>query len=167
MPNFVLVRHGESRLNVVNRQSRVFCGQVDTPLTERGREQARTVGKMLAAWADLRISAAISSALGRCRESLDLILQELPYDVQRLADSSELNERSLGAFEGCQADAVYAQYPQYRDDPNFNQFDRHFVQKAPGGENLREVTERAWAVIERLDKLHEGNVLIVSHAMRD
>jgi broad specificity phosphatase PhoE len=163
MQHFILVRHGESQLNVVNRQSRVFCGQVDTPLTERGREQARTAGKVLAAWADLRISTAISSALGRCRESLDLMLQELPYDVQRLADSPALNERSLGAFEGCQADAVYARYPPYRDDPNLNQFDRHFVQKAPGGENLREVTERAWAVIERLDKLREDNVLIVSH----
>ena len=85
MPHFILIRHGESQLNVINRQSRVFCGQVDTPLTERGREQARTAGKVLAAWADLRISAAISSALGRCRESLDLILQELPYPVQRLA----------------------------------------------------------------------------------
>lgn len=57
----------------------------------------------------------------------------------------------LRDVEGCQADAVYAQYPPYRDDPNLNQFDRHFVQKAPGGENLREVTERAWAFIERLD----------------
>ncbi|MCY2986417.1 MAG: phosphoglycerate mutase family protein, partial [Planctomycetota bacterium] len=40
MSHLVFVRHGESVLNVVNRQTRVFCGQIDTPLTEHGREQA-------------------------------------------------------------------------------------------------------------------------------
>ena len=52
MFHFVLVRHGESQLNVLNRKARVFCGQTDTPLTDRGREQARTAGKMLAARLD-------------------------------------------------------------------------------------------------------------------
>ncbi|MCY2990324.1 MAG: histidine phosphatase family protein [Planctomycetota bacterium] len=68
----------------------------------------------------LRIQAAISSTLSRCRETLDLILRELPYSVERLADSSALNERSLGDFDGRRAEDVYTEFPQYRDDPNFN-----------------------------------------------
>jgi broad specificity phosphatase PhoE len=163
MAHFVIIRHGESVLNVVNQQGRVFCGQTETPLTERGREQARVAGRQLAAWKDLVITTAISSALERTRQTLDLMLPELPYAVRRLPDSPALNERSLGLFDGCRAADVYAQHPQYRDDPAFNQFDNHFTQKAPGGENLREVTDRAWAVIEELDRSHAGDILIVSH----
>jgi broad specificity phosphatase PhoE len=58
---------------------------------------------------------------------------------------------------------VFAEHPQYRDDPALNQFDNHFSQKAPGGENLLEVTERAWPVIERLDRDYRGDILVVSH----
>ncbi len=163
MSHLVFVRHGESVLNVVNRQTRVFCGQIETPLTEHGREQARTVGQQLSARGELRIQAAISSMLSRCRETLDSILQELPYSVERLADSAALNERSLGDFDGRRAEDVYTEFPQYRDDPNFNQFDNHFVQKAPGGENLWDVTERAWPVIEELEKSRAGVILVVSH----
>ncbi len=163
MSHLVFVRHGESVLNVVNRQSRVFCGQTETPLTERGREQARNVGRQLAARKEFTFTTAISSALERASQTLELLLAELPYPVQRMPDSPGLNERSLGSFDGCQAAEVYAAHPQYRDNPEFNQFDNHFIQKAPGGENLREVTERAWPIIEELDRSYAGDILIVSH----
>jgi broad specificity phosphatase PhoE len=163
MSHFVFVRHGESLLNVVNRQTRVFCGQIETPLTEHGRQQARIVGQQLSTCRELRIQTAISSTLSRSCETLDLILQELPYPVERLPNSSALNERSLGNFDGQRAEDVYTEFPQYRDDPNFNQFDNHFVQKAPGGENLRDVTARAWPVIEELEKSRAGVILVVSH----
>jgi probable phosphoglycerate mutase len=192
MAHFVFIRHGESVLNVENRQVRVFCGQAETPLTERGREQARVVGKQLAARNDLVLTTAISSALERASQTLDLMLSELacttgqpvwsnsapiparcggaasvaaqpPHVARRLPDSPALNERSLGLFDGCRAPDVYAQHPEYRDDPALNQFDNHFTQKAPGGENLREVTERAWPVIEELDRSYAGDILIVSH----
>jgi hypothetical protein len=34
MSHLILLRHGESQLNVVNRQKRVYCGQYETPLTK-------------------------------------------------------------------------------------------------------------------------------------
>lgn len=163
MPHFIFIRHGESQLNVANRQARVFCGQTETPLTHRGREQARTTGRVLAAWTDLRISVAVSSALSRCRETMDLILLELPYPVERLPDSHSLKERSLGDFDGCLAEEVYARHPQFLSAPELNRFDNDFIQKAPGGENLRDVTARAWAAVQKLHRCYAGNVLIVSH----
>jgi len=132
-------------------------------LTERGREQARTAGRMLAIRSEFRIQAAVSSALSRCRETLDLILPELPYPVQRLADSPDLNERSLGEFEGRRDEDVYAELPEYRDDPALNQFDNHPTQKSPGGESLNDVARRTWVVVARLDETYSGDVLIVSH----
>jgi 2,3-bisphosphoglycerate-dependent phosphoglycerate mutase len=163
MEHFIFVRHGESALNVINRQDRTFCGQMETPLTARGREQAVTAGRLLAAWNGASITTAVSSALDRARETLDLILPELPNDVRRLPDAAGLNERSLGLFDARRASDVFVEHPQYRDDPAMNQFDNHFSQKAPGGENLREVTERAWPVIEQLNHIHRGDILVVSH----
>ena len=163
MEHFIFVRHGESVLNVINRQERTFCGQMETPLTERGRAQAVTAGRLLAAWNGASITTAVSSTLERARETLDLILPELPHAVRRLPDDTGLNERSLGMFDARRASDVFAEHPQYRDDPALNQFDNHFFQKAPGGENLQEVTERAWPVIERLDRTCRGDVLVVSH----
>jgi len=51
----------------------------------------------------------------------------------------------------------------HRDDPASNRFDNDFVQKAPGGENLQDVTDRAWPVIVDLEQSTVGDVLIVSH----
>jgi len=142
---------------------RIFCGQSDTPLTDVGRQQASAVGKELAARGDVRIERAISSTLSRTMETLDLILKELPNGVERCATSSALNERSLGVFEGRVATEVYNEYPEYRDDPNFNQFQYDFTQKAPGGENLKEVIARAWPAVQGLEAECDGDILVVSH----
>ncbi|MBC8872526.1 MAG: histidine phosphatase family protein [Planctomycetes bacterium] len=163
MSHLVFVRHGESELNVTNRDGRIFCGQTNTPLTDFGRQQASDVGDALAARAELRIERAVSSALSRCRDTLDLILRRMPNGVECLPDSSALNERSLGKFEGRNAEDVYAEFPEYRDDPKFNQFQYNFTQKAPEGENLKEVTDRAWPVVRELEKACAGDILIVSH----
>jgi len=163
MSHLIFIRHGESKLNVANRDGRIFCGQTNTPLTDFGRQQASDVGDVLAARADLQIERAICSALSRCRDTLDLILRKLPNGVERLPESSALNERSLGKFEGRNAEDVYAEFPEYRDDPKFNQFQYNFTQKAPKGENLREVTDRAWPVVRELEAACTGDILIVSH----
>ena len=90
-------------------------------------------------------------------------MRKLPYGVERLPDSPALNERSLGRFEGRSAEEVYAESPEYRDDPKFNQFQYNFTQKAPEGENLKEVTDRAWPVVRELEAACTGDILIVSH----
>ncbi|WP_284246686.1 histidine phosphatase family protein, partial [Methylobacterium haplocladii] len=41
--SLILVRHGESTANAAG----AFTGRLDVPLTERGREQARAVGRRL------------------------------------------------------------------------------------------------------------------------
>jgi broad specificity phosphatase PhoE len=163
MTHLILVRHGESELNVVNRHTRTFCGQFDTPLTERGRQQARDAARRLLEFDFLRITRAVSAALPRAHETLDLILQGLAAEILRLDSHALLNERSLGAFEGLTEADVFAQYPHYRDDPKFRDFQNCFVQKAPGGENLAEVTARAWPVVAALLAENAGDILVVAH----
>jgi 2,3-bisphosphoglycerate-dependent phosphoglycerate mutase len=163
MSHLILVRHGESELNVVNRTRRVFCGQFETPLTEHGREQARSAGRTIASRPQLHVRWVISSLHERSRETLALIVEQLPQAVEVLDGHAALNERSLGQFEGRHEEEVFAQHPHYRDDSAYSSFQNHFVQKALDGENLADVTERAWPCIESLVAERAGDLLVVSH----
>lgn len=165
MAYVVLVRHGESELNASNRRGeKYFCGQFETPLTDRGKQQARDVGKQLALSRDVRIQFAVSSALRRAVETLQIITSELPPPLTILPPLAGFNERSLGEFEGRTEAEVYREFPQYRDNPNFNRFRSDFHQRAPGGENLSEVSERVWATWQAVQKQISGDILIVAHS---
>ena len=150
MSHLILLRHGESQLNVLNRQKRVYCGQYETPLTDFGREQARAAGRQLAERPHLRIERAVSSHHERSRETLQLALAQLLHPVELLPPVAGLNERSLGQFEGLAEEDVFRDHPQYRDHDDFKRFMNCFVQKAPEGENLAEVSVRAWRAVEQL-----------------
>src|SRR5919201_5393932 len=64
----VLVRHAQSTWNVLGR----IQGQLDPPLSERGREQAQRLGERLSAQ---RWAAFYSSDLARAWETAELIAQ--------------------------------------------------------------------------------------------
>jgi broad specificity phosphatase PhoE len=163
MRHLVLVRHGESELNAINRQKRVFCGQFETPLTPRGREQALEAAQRLLELDYLKLQLAISSPLERAKETLQLILSRLSAGIDLLPPSPGLMERSHGVFEGKAEEQAFLEHPAYRDDPNFNCFMDHFHQHAPGGESLAVVTDRVWSVIAGLVESEGGDVVIVSH----
>jgi len=91
----VVVRHGESTNNVVER----FTGWRDVELTARGREQARAAGQVLAA-RGVAFAAVFTSMLRRAIESADLMLLACGQTgVPRRADW-RLNERHFGALQG-------------------------------------------------------------------
>src|SRR5437868_2772353 len=163
MRHLVFVRHGESELNATSRHTRTYCGQVETPLTERGRQQAHEAGQKLAELKYLDPKAAISSPLERARETLTLLLTRLSAAVNILPPSRDLMERSHGRFEGLAEETVFRDYPQYRDDPNYRHFMNHFEQCAPGGETLACVMERAWSAVRQLAETTSGDLIIVSH----
>jgi len=163
MRRVILIRHGESAINAENKTVRRLCGQVDTPLTEYGREQARRVGRFLADRVDLEIAYAISSNLERARDTCEIILQQLAYNPQQLPPTIAFNERSLGHFEGQLESDVYRDFPQFQNDPLYCRFREDFEQKAPGGENLTDVTQRAWSEFQSILTRTSGNLLIVSH----
>ena len=79
-----MVRHGESQLNVVNKEKRVYCGQIDTQLTDFGRAQARDAGKKLRDLGYLQLRRAVASPLQRASDTLSLMLAEHGDGVARL-----------------------------------------------------------------------------------
>ena len=163
MRRIILVRHGESQINAVWKEKAIFCGQLDTPLTEKGRLQALDVGRLLADASQFRISHAVSSTLVRAVDTLQLIRQQLTTAPELLPATPAFNERSLGLFEGRAKEDVYREFPEYESDPDYCNFRDHYQQKAPGGENLSEVTSRAWPALESLLKLAQPDVLVVAH----
>lgn len=163
MRHLVLIRHGESQLNALSRQRRTYCGQVETPLNEVGREQARAAGRKLAALSYVSPKFAVSSPLTRAVDTLNLVLDELQAAVEIHPPARGLMERSHGQFEGLAEEEVFRDFPHYRDDPAFSQFMNHFEQCAPGGESLSVVSERAWAAVHEVADATTGDLVIVSH----
>jgi len=96
---FYLIRHGESEANVARTAA---GGGVDTPLTDRGREQARTLKAHLSAL-PVKPSAIVHSTLSRAAETA-LILNEA-LDL-KMTPSERIVEHYLGAWEGVHWDIV-------------------------------------------------------------
>jgi 2,3-bisphosphoglycerate-dependent phosphoglycerate mutase len=86
-----LFRHGET---VTNARG-LITGAQDVPLTERGRQQAREIGRKL----DAHYSAAFCSALTRSKQTLDLARAGGNVEVDVVFTEARLNERSLGRLE--------------------------------------------------------------------
>jgi broad specificity phosphatase PhoE len=138
------VRHGESEANAARR----FAGRSDSPLTERGREQAKAVADVLA---KVHFDRIVSSPLSRCRDTAVVIARrhQLPVDLE-----PDLMEIDVGERTGSPFDEVRG-LPEWRDDG--------FV-AWPRGETLDQVLDRAHRVVARIAAENAGQrVLVVGH----
>jgi broad specificity phosphatase PhoE len=141
---FYFVRHGESEGNA----ARVFTGQTDSPLTERGRQQAEVVADELA---NVKFDRIVSSDLSRTRDTADVIAKRHGMRVEIVP---ELREIDVG-------DRTGKTFDEARGLPNWN--DDGFV-AWPGGETLDQVLARTLGAIERLTRESPGKtILVVGH----
>jgi broad specificity phosphatase PhoE len=88
----ILIRHGQSTANA----SGVWQGKLDFPLSDFGREQARSAGRALASE---NLDAFYSSPLSRAFETAELVAGEAGFDGD-IVPIDGLIERGGGAFEG-------------------------------------------------------------------
>jgi len=93
--NLVLVRHGQSEWN----RDRRMTGWSDVALNEKGRAEARAVGRLLRD-TGYRFDLACTSWLQRADETLSLILDELQQADLPVYRSWRLNERHYGVMQG-------------------------------------------------------------------
>ena len=124
----ILVRHGESTGNADG----LLLGRIDAPLTERGRDQARSVGPLVRS-----ATRVISSPLRRALDTAEALGTGLPIEVDERwieVDYGEFDGRPLGAVP----DEVWV---RWRSDPDF---------RPPGGETLREAGARVRMACEEL-----------------
>ena len=146
----IAVRHGETAWNVEAR----LQGQLDVPLNDRGRDQARRAARVLA---DDRPHVVVSSDLSRARATAEAIAS---FTQAPLLLDAGLRERSFGSFQGLTHLEVAERWPEHAArwksrDPAF----------APGdGESLTVFYERCVQATLRIAEAHAGRtVVVVAH----
>lgn len=145
-----LVRHGETDWNAELR----VMGQLDIPLNERGRAQARLTAELLA---HENFSAIYSSDLVRAVETAQIIAAPHQLDVITIP---ELREARYGLWEGLTRDEVLKKFPaEYElrktDPTNF---------RPSNGESRTELYARASQIFSELVARHpHQKILMVSH----
>ena len=155
MPLLVLVRHGQSTWNLENR----FTGEIDVPLTELGRDEARAAGAKLR---DIPFFHGFTSVLQRAIETMSLILTEAHRQELPVTRSRALNERNYGRLQGLDKSAVAEEY----GEEQVVIWRRSFSIRPPGGESLADTAARVipyyQGTIEPL--LTQGkDILVVAH----
>src|SRR5262249_28895494 len=136
---------------------RRFGGHGPTPLSERGRAQARAVGRLLAG--EPPPDAIYSSDLVRAVETATLLREAMGGGAD-IVETPALRERSVGVFTGMTFEEARAQFPEayaalLRRDPNVC---------PPGGETHDACRTRAVGFFEHVTRQHTGGrVLLVSH----
>ncbi len=148
----IVVRHGESELNVERR----YSGRDDIPLSANGAAQARALAARLATLAG-QVAAVVSSPLSRCTDTAALIASALGgVPVETDAD---LIECDFGEWEGRTFAEVRERWPAqlsaWLDSP---------AVAPPGGESFRAVGVRVRRAVSRLRDRYPGQtVVVVSH----
>ena len=105
MYKVVFLRHGESQWNMENR----FTGWTDVDLTEKGCEQAREAGRLMAE-AGFKPELAFTSLLKRAIRTLWIALDEMDLMWVPVRRAWELNERHYGALQGLNKGETAAKY---------------------------------------------------------
>ena len=95
MPRLILIRHGQSQWNLENR----FTGWWDVDVTDKGADEARAAGRLLAAKGMLP-TLAFTSLQTRAIETLHLVLAECGRLWIPEIKSWKLNERHYGGLTG-------------------------------------------------------------------
>lgn len=145
-------RHGETE---ANREKR-FSGRCDTPLTDKGRGQARTVGEILEREVGMRPQLAfVSSPLRRARTTMEIIRETLGLPPGGYTTDKRIEEIDLGLWDQHTDSEARALDPALFDARGADKWHVH----VPGGENYAEVAARAAAWAESLT----ADTFAVSH----
>ncbi|HWF63728.1 MAG TPA: histidine phosphatase family protein [Rhizomicrobium sp.] len=147
-----LSRHGETE---ANREKR-FSGRRDTPLTPKGREQARAVGDILKREVGaLPALEFVSSPLQRARTTMEIIRKTLDLPSDGYTTDPRIEEIDLGRWDQLTDGEARALDPALFDARGADKWHVH----VPGGENYQEVAARATGWVQSLS----ADTFAVSH----
>ena len=151
-----LVRHGQTPSNVAGALDTALPG---APLTDLGREQARTVGAELAG-SGISPSVILSSEAARARETAGLIATAMGLDTQAVPGVYEVQAGSYEMRTGAEALLAY------------NRVVRDWLEEGdltaslPAGESALDVRDRAMPLVSELRESYLDNgidVVLVVH----
>ena len=146
----IVVRHGETVWNVEGRE----IGQLDSPLTPRGIEQAERLSRRLS---HTRIDAIYSSDLGRSMKTAEILAAVCHTEVHPEPD---LRERHMGIFQGLTVEEIERRFPGDRQKYQEN---RDYA--IPEGESGAQRTARTMRTLTEIAERHsDRTVVVVTHS---
>lgn len=148
MKKLYFIRHGQS---VMNTQG-VWSGHTDTPLTEKGHEQAKTAG-IQAKKQGLAFDIIISSPLQRAHTTAKYVATHTNYPHEAIVLHDNCKERNFGSLDGRRSLKIFSEYA----------LGEHHIDKYPDVEPLAALQKRADALYNHVQSLDHETVLIVAH----
>lgn len=139
MKTIYFMRHGLTELN----EAGLRAGSTETPLTKKGREQAKQAGEQAKS---IKIDTIVCSTQGRARETADIVAKEIDFPKEQILHSSLLIERHFGELEG----------QPYKPDLDLDGF--------ADVESTETILNRARLALEWIESLPGDSILIVSHS---
>ncbi|MGQ0528172.1 MAG: histidine phosphatase family protein [Alphaproteobacteria bacterium] len=141
--HFYMIRHGETEANAAE----IMAGSLDSPLTARGRDQAR-LARHVVAGLSVKPRVILHSNLSRARETASIINESLKVEMHEDPDFAEIH---VGDWEG----VAYHLIPELFD-PN-EWVDTH------NGEPAVDFFARVRRGKKRALETHAAPALIVCH----
>ena len=182
MNRLILIRHGQSLWNAENR----FTGWVDSPLSERGIQEAIKAGRLIKEF-NIDIEEAFTSFLSRAIDTLNFLLKELDKNNFIINKTWYLNERHYGSLTGLNkeetkqkiGESLFFKYrrswdiappPMEKNNKNISLFGSLNktipVDKVPNTESLKDTHDRVIKYYnETISNIFKKNdiVIIVAH----
>jgi 2,3-bisphosphoglycerate-dependent phosphoglycerate mutase len=153
MAYLVLVRHGQSEWNLLNK----WTGHIDVELTEKGKAEAKKAASLIK---DVILHKAYTSDLKRAHQTLEIILEHLNSQGIPIRKDAAIKERDYGDLTGMNKEEARKKFGEEK----FMLYRRSWDVSPPNGESLKDTAERAIPYYEQhiLKDLMEGNNVIVS-----
>ena len=144
MHNIYFARHGETVWNVENK----ICGMTDSPLTEKGRQQARELGRKVRE-SGVHIDEILYSPLSRAADTAKAVAEVtgLPARCE-----PRLREQCFGRYEGTP-----------RDGAEFRISKTHFADRYGDGESMMQLAQRIYNLLDELRQDEDKTYLLVAH----
>ena len=153
MTRIILVRHGETKWNRVER----FRGRADIPLNGTGLLQAQAAGKRIAdEWKPVAI---YSSPLSRAIRTAEAVAWHFGLRIQI---HQGLVDIDYGQWQGLTPDEARQRWPDIVN----SWYNAPQTAQIPGGETLDNLRSRAFGVVDEMAALHKGQtIVLVSHTV--
>lgn len=150
MKTIIMVRHGQSETNV----RKVFAGQLNVPLTEVGREQARRMAEYLDKY---NVDKIFVSPLQRAMDTAGAIALRQNCPVEQRDALMEINS---GKWQGMTFTEIAEVYPE-----SYHVWKEDTANAAPeGGETCKQLYDRVTGFLQRVLHAPEETICLVCHA---
>ncbi|MEU7902532.1 histidine phosphatase family protein [Actinoplanes sp. NPDC049118] len=167
----IVIRHGQSAANVAFPladekgllESGLTGRDADVALTDLGVEQARAVGRWLAALPAERVpEVAVVSPYLRARETWRIAAEASGLGLPAPTADERLVDRLLGDLEMLTRAAILARFP---DEPaRWREQANEYTYRPPGGEDFADIAARLTLFLEDVNARHAGaRVVVVAH----